>query len=330
MINRRKIIVAVGVCAVVSPLHSFAQQQGKVWRVGVLSTRNRPASLDADAFGAFQREMRELGYVEGKNLVTEFRWANEKYDRLPALAAELVQLKVDVIVAAGDQDISAAQKATSTIPIVMATVPDPIASGFVKSLAHPGGNITGLSSVGIDISPKLLEMLQRMVPKLSRVAVLVNPANLSHGTVLKSIQAAAQGTGAKILPVEVRSAREIENAFSEMAQKKVEAVLVARDVIFVGQGRQIAELATKHRLPSISGYRNYVEAGGLMSYGPNSAGSFRRAATYVDKIFKGAKPADLPVEQPTTIELIINRKTAKALGLTIPQSLLISADKVIE
>ena len=330
MNSRRKLVIALGAGALAAPLASFAQQQSKVWRVGVLATRGRPASLETDPFGAFQRGMRELGYVEGKNLVTEFRWANERSDHLPALAAELVQMKVDVIVTAGDQDVSAAQKATSTIPIVMATVPDPVASGFVKSLAHPGGNITGLSNIAIDITPKQLEMLQSMVPKMSRVAVLVNPDNLSHAMVLKSIQSATQRTSVKILAVEARTAREIENAFSEMAQKRVEGVVVARDVLFVGQVRQIAELAAKHRLPSISGVTKFAESGGLINYGQSSVESFRRAATYVDKIFKGAKPGDLPIEQPTTFELIINRKTAKALGLTIPQSLLISADKVIE
>ena len=330
MNNRRKLIVALASGALAPPLRSFAQQQGKVWRIGILASRARPASLETGAVGAFQRALRDLGYVEGKNLVFEFRWANEKSDRLSALAAELVQMKVDVIVAAGDQDIGAAQKATSTIPIVMATAPDPVASGFVKSLAHPGGNITGLSNVGVDITLKQLEMLQSMVPRLSRVAVLVNPANLSHAMVVKGIQSAALGSSVKILAVEARTAREIENAFSELAEKKVQAVVVPRDALFVGQVRQIAELAAKHRLPSVSGVPKYAESGGLINYGQKSVESFRRAATYVVKIFKGAKPSDLPIEQPTTFELIINRKTVKALGLTIPQSLLISADKVIE
>jgi ABC-type uncharacterized transport system substrate-binding protein len=330
MITRRKLLVALGVSVLATSLVSFAQQQGKIWRIGFLSQRPRPASLDSDIFGAFRRGMRELGYVEGKNLVIEWRWAEGKYDRLPELAAELVQMKVDVIVAAGAQDISAAQKATSTIPIVMATAPDPVGSGFVKTLARPGGNITGLSNLSAEVSPKHLEMLLSMVPKLSRVAVLVNPANPAHAMVLKSVQSAAQRTSAKILPVEARTAPEIEKAFSAMAREKAGAVIVARDGFFIQQVRQIAELAAKNRLPSISGYRNYAEAGGLMSYGQNPAESFRRAATYVDKILKGAKPGDLPVEQPTKFELLINRKTAKALGLTIPQSLLISADRVIE
>jgi putative ABC transport system substrate-binding protein len=329
MNKRRKLIAGLGGVLLAGPAIAFAQSKDKVWRVGILATRNRPALLDADAFGQFMRGMRELGYVEGKNLQVEFRWAEGKYERLSGLAAELVQLKVDVIVAAGAQDIDAARKATSTIPIVMATSPDPVVSGFAKTLAHPGGNITGLTNFTVDISPKLFEMLQSMVPKLSRLAVMMNPVNSSHAGVLQSVESAAQKAGVKVLPVEARSAVEIERAFSTMAQAKAGGVLVPRDGFYIQQLDQIAKLATKHRLPSISGYRQYVEAGGLMSYGQNAGESFRRAATYVDKILKGAKPGDLPIEQPTTFELYINGKTAKALGLTIPQSLRISADKVL-
>ena len=274
--------------------------------------------------------MRELGYVEGKNLIIEWRFADGNAERLQGFADELAQLKVDVIVSEVTTATLAAQKSTTTIPVVMGTATDPVGSGFVKSLAHPGGNITGLTSISSDISPKHLEMLLSMVPKLSRVAVLVNPANTSNAMVLKSIQSAAQRTSAKILPVEARTAPEIEKAFSTMARKKAGAVIVSRDSLFNQQVRNIAELAAKNRLPSIAGIRIYVEAGGLMSYGPSNADMFRRAATYVDKIIKGAKPGDLPVEQPTKFELAINGKTAKALGLTIPQSLLISADKIIE
>ena len=328
MNKRRRLVMAFGAGAVTGSFRANAQQD-KVWRVGILATRNRPGLLDADAFGQFMRGMRELGYIEGKNLQVEFRWAEGKYERLSGLAAELVELKVDVIVAAGAQDIDAARKATSTIPIVMATSPDPVVSGFAKTLAHPGGNITGLTNFTVDISPKLFEMLQSMVPKLSRLAVMMNPVNSSHAGVLQSVESSAQKAGVKVLPVEARSAVEIERAFSTMAQAKAGGVLVPRDGFYIQQLDQIAKLATKHRLPSISGYRQYVEAGGLMSYGQNAGESFRRAATYVDKILKGAKPGDLPIEQPTTFELYINGKTAKALGLTIPQSLRISADKVL-
>lgn len=329
MNNRRKLLVALGASALAAPLASFAQQQGKVWRVGFLAAR-RPVSVDSDVFGAFPRGMRELGYVEGKNFAIEWRFSDGKDERLPGLAAELLQLKVDVIVAAGAQAISAAQKTTTTVPIVMGTTGDPVGSGFVKSLAHPGGNITGLSDLSSDLGAKLLDMLLRIVPKVTHVAVLTNPGNRSHPTLLKSIRGAAQTAGLKITAVAAGTAQEIENAFSTMDREKAGAVIAAADPFFNQQIRQIAGLTMKHRLPSISGWPQYVAAGGLMNYGQDFGENFRRAAAYVDKIFKGAKPGDLPVEQPTKFVLEINGKTAKALGLKIPQSLLISADKVIE
>jgi putative ABC transport system substrate-binding protein len=330
MNTRRELLIALGAYVFATPLACFAQQQGKIWRVGFLSLRSRPASLESDTFGAFSNGMRELGYVEGKNLVIEWRFADNKYERLPDLAADLVRLKVDVIVTAGPAATSAAQKATTTIPIVFGGANDPVGSGFVKSLARPAGNITGLSNVSVEMSPKLLEMLLSTMPKLSRVAVLMNPSNSGHATMLKNVQAAAQKANVKVLPVEARTPQEIETGFSVMTKENAKAVIVVRDALFNQQVRQIAELAAKNRLSSIAQIREYVDAGGLMSYGPSITDSYRRAATYVDKIFKGAKPGDLPVEQPTKFELLINRKTAKALGLTVPQSLLISADKVIE
>ena len=330
MNNRRKLLIALGAAALASPLTPNAQPQTKVWRIGFLYLLSRQSAVDTGRYITFLEGMRELGHVEGKNLVIEWRFADGKSERLPGLARELVNLKVDVIVTAGTAATSAAQKVTTTVPIVMANASDPVGSGFVKSLARPGGNITGLSSISSDLSPKHLEMLRSMVPKLSRVAVMLNPGNSSHTAALKSVQAAAQRAGIKIVPVEARTPQEIENAFSVMARENAGAVIVASDSFFIQQRRQIAELSAKYRLPSISARREYVEAGYLMSYGQNSADNFRRAATYVDKIFKGAKPGDLPVEQPTKFELFINGKTAKALGLTIPQALLISADKVIE
>jgi putative ABC transport system substrate-binding protein len=327
--NRRDTVFALFALGAV-PLVCHAQQQGKIWRVGYLTQRRRPESIDADFTGAFPRGMRELGYVEGKNLVIDWRFADGEADRLPELAAELVRLKLDVIVSGSSAAIGALQKATTTIPIVMATSADPIGSGFVKSLARPGGNITGLSNMSSAMGAKQLDLLLGMAPKLSRVAVLVNPTNPSRGAFLKDIQAATQGSSVKVLPVEARTAREIENSFPVMTQAKAEAVIVATDPLFVQEYRKIAELAAKNRFPSSSFSREYVEAGGLMSYGPNLSEQFRRAATYVDKIFKGAKPDDLPVEQITTFELFINGKTAKALGLTIPQTLLLRADRVIE
>jgi putative ABC transport system substrate-binding protein len=330
MNNRRKLLIVLGTGALAAPFGTFAQQQGKVWRVGFLAMRSPTASNPVDTYGAFVQGMRELGYVEGKNLIIEWRLAEGKVERLPTLAAELVQLKVDVIVAAGVQPTSAAQKATTTIPIVMGNSIDPVGSGFVTSLVRPGGNITGLSNLIGDLSPKHFEMLRSMVPKLSRVAILVNPTNSGHETILKTVQTAAQKSSVKILSVQARNPQEIESAFSTMTQGNAEAVIVANDLFFNQQRRQLAELAAKNRLPSVAAVRAYVEAGGLMSYGPSFVENYRRAATYVDKIFKGAKPGDLPVEQPTKFEMFINRKTAKALGLTIPQSLLISADKIIE
>jgi len=327
--NRRDTVAAL-LALGVAPLTSIAQQQGKVWRIGFLSPRRRPASLDSDYYGAFPRRMRELGYVEGSNLIIEWRFANGEYERLPGMAAELVQMKVDAVMALGPPGVIAAQKATTTIPIVMVVSADPVGAGFVKSLGRPGGNITGLSNLAGDLSSKHLEMLLTIVPKLSRVAILVNPANPAHATILKNVQAAARKSGIKVLAVEAPTPNEIERAFSKMARENAGAVIVALDPLFIQQVLQIAAQATKRRLPSTFAFREAVEAGGLLSYGQNQVEIYRRAAGYVDKIFKGARPADLPVEQPTTLELFINRKTAKALGLTIPQSLLISADKVIE
>ncbi|MBI2751828.1 MAG: ABC transporter substrate-binding protein [Burkholderiales bacterium] len=329
MTNRRTLLIAIGLAPFAAPLGALAQQQGRVWRVGFLALR-RIGPLDSDFFGEFPRGMRELGYVEGKNLAIEWRSAEGKVERLPSLAAELIQQRVDVLVAAGAQAVSAAQKATRTIPIVMGTTGDPVGSGFVKSLARPGGNITGLSDISSDVSPKLLELLMSTVPRLSHVAVLLNPGNSSHVTLLKSIQAAAQGAGVKVTPVMARTPEEIDQAFSMMAREGAKAVIAAADALFNQQSRQIAESAAKHRLPAISGFWQYVEAGGLMSYGQDFANNFRRAAVYVDKIFKGAKPGDLPVEQPTKVILLVNRRTAKALGLALPPDLLLRADRVIE
>ena len=329
MNTRRKMVMALGAGALTVPLASFAQR-AKVWRVGFLSSSVRPASLDSSNIAAFANGMRDLGYVEGKNLTTEWRFAEGRFERLPGLAAELVELKVDVIVTVGPQATSAAQKASATIPIVMVVSNDPVRSGLVASLAHPGGNITGVSNSSDDLTPKHVEMLLSMVPKLSRLAILTNPTNAGHSTMLKSIETAAQKFHVKMLAMEARSLQEIKNAFAKMVRERAGAIIVMLDPVFVTERGPIAELAAKHRLPSVASFREYVEDGGLMSYGQNLAEHFRRMTTYVDKILKGAKPAGLPVEQPTKFELIINRKTASALGLTIPQSLLISADKVIE
>ena len=337
MIARRKVIIALGASAFLSPLSSlvfplssFAQPAAKVWRVGFLSQRHMDF-VDADyIYGPFTQGMRELGYVVGKNLVIEWRSAEGKSERLPELAAELVRLKVDVLAIQGTPASLAAQKATTAIPIVMISVADPVGSGLVKSLARPGGNSTGLSNMNADLVPKLLEMLRGMAPKVTRVAVLVNPSDPGNSLGLKNVQAAAQKVGVKIQPVEASTPQEIANGFAVMVRQSAGALIVLRNPFFQQQKNQIVELATKQRLPSIGGYGEYVEAGGLISYGQNIRENYRRAATYIDKIFKGANPGDIPVEQPTLFELVINRKTAKALGLTIPYSLQISATKIIE
>ena len=324
--DRRTFIgsVASGVLAI--PLGALAQQQGKVWRVGFLSPTS--ASLSSQDTDAFLKGMRELGYVEGKNLVMEWRFADGKLEGLPGLAAELVQLKVDVIVAATLWAIAAAQKATTTIPIVMAVTGDPVGSGLVKSLARPGGNITGLSNMSRDVGAKLFDWLHAVVPKLSRVAVLT-PFR-THSPMSQSVQAAAQKAGVKTLVAEASTPEEIEKAFSMMVQENADALIVGSPTIFAQQHRQIAELALKYRMPSMFQDRVSVDVGGLMSYGQKFTESYQRSATYVDKILKGAKPGDLPVEQPVSFELVVNMKTAKALGLTIPQSLRLRADEVIQ
>jgi len=330
MNNRRKFLVALGASVIAAPLSSFAQQQGKIWRVGFLAQRHVNFIDSDNYYGPFRQGMQNLGYVEGKNLIIEWRSAEGKNERLPSLAAELVNFKVDVIVTVGAPAISAAQKATATIPIVMGGTSDPVGFGFVSSLARPAGNITGLSNMAADVRLKQLEMLLAIVPKVSRVAVLVNPSNTASIKNLEKVQAAAEKRGVKILRADAGTPQEIENAFTWMREQNAAALIVVLDQFLLQQKSQIAELTAKYRLPAVTSDRAYSESGVLMSYGTNLADQYRRAATYVDKIFKGAKPGDLPVEQPTKFELVINSKTAKSLGLTIPQSLLISADKVIE
>lgn len=329
MYTRRALILASLAGGVVGPLRCLAQQPGKTWRVGILSARGRPASLATDYYGAFPQEMRALGYREGANLAIEWRFAGGEYGRLAGMATELVQLKPDAILALGPPAIVEAQKATAVIAIVMVSSVDPVGAGFVKSLARPGGNVTGLFNLGVDLSAKHLEMLVAAVPQLSRVALLVNPANPAHGKLIDNVAAAARQAGVDIVPVKAQSPQQIESAFSIIGQEKARALIVALDPLFIQQGSQIATQAAAHRLPSIFANREYAEAGGFMSYGQNQAEIYRRAALYVDRIFKGARPADLPVEQPAVLELVINGATARALGITIPQSVLVRADKII-
>ena len=328
MNQRRKVMLALGAGALSAPFAALAQQAGKVWRVGYLGTTAPDAF--AGEVAALRAALREQGYEEGRNLVFDARWAEGKYERLPVLAAELVAARVDVIVANGTPGTTAARKATTTIPIVMIFVADPVGAGLVQSLARPGGNITGQSNLIGDISPKYLELLRGMVPKLARVAVLANPDNPGNARVVKNVQAAAPKLGIGIVECLAASAAEIDAGFARMVKEKAAAVIVLGDGFFLQQRRQIAALAATHRLPSLGAYATLADAGVLMTYGVDSIANFRLLATHVSKILKGAKPADLPVEQPTRVELVINGKTAKALGLTIPQSLLISANRVIE
>ena len=306
---------------------SLAEAQ-KVPRIGFLGV----ASLSATSarIEALRHGLRELGYVEGKNIVIEYRWAEGKIERLPDLAAELVRLKVDVIVTSSAAPTRAAKEATTTIPIVMANDNDPVGSGHVASLARPGGNITGVSTLAPGISGKQLGLLKEIVPKLSRVAVLGTSTNSGYARVLREVELAAGAFGVKVQYLDVLDPKDIETAFRAASKERAGAVLLVASPVFLPQRTQIAELAVKNKLPAIFPQSEFVEAGGLMYYGANTANLFRSAATYVDKILKGAKPADLPVEQPIKFEFIINLKAAKQIGLTIPPNVLARADKVIK
>jgi putative tryptophan/tyrosine transport system substrate-binding protein len=302
-----------------------------VWRVGFLGARSRSTPSNPDVYyDAFVQGMREHGYVEGRNLAIEWRFAAGNYERFPVLAAELVAAKPDVIVTHVMAATRALQRTTSTIPIVSTGINDPVGSGIAVSLARPAGNVTGLANVALDASSKRLELLADMVPNLSRVAVLLNPGNPARNAIFKRVQEAAERLGIQATPLDARNADEIERGFASIAQQRVQAVVVANDALYLGRARQLADVSLKNRLPTIFPYREIVVAGGLMSFGQDFADTYRRAAIYVDKILKGAKPGDLPVEQPTRLELVLNRTTAKRLGLSIPHDLQVRADKVID
>jgi ABC-type uncharacterized transport system substrate-binding protein len=329
--DRRAFLGTLAGGLLVTPLSTAAAQpREKVPRVGYLSPGSPSDQARQRRFEAFRQGLREQGYVDGQNVAIESRWAEGKYDRYPTLAADLVRLKVDVIVTVGGAATRAVQQATRTIPIVMSVVIDPVGSGFVPSLAHPGGNVTGLSMMAADLVGKQLAVLQEVTPKVVRVALLWNPANPGSLPQLRAAEAVARALRVRLQTLEARVPQEIDSAFAAMTREKVGALVVLVDAIFTNEVAQIAELAAKSRLPSIYGQREYTEAGGLMVYSSDPLDLERRAATFVDKILKGAKPADLPIEQPSKFELIINLKTAKALGLTIPPSLLQRADQVIE
>jgi ABC-type uncharacterized transport system substrate-binding protein len=325
-VNRRAFLATLGLLG--APPAAEAQREGRVPRVGYLGTR----ALSDFGVDAFRQGLRELGWIEGQNIVVDYRFAMGRLDRLPDLAAELVRRKVDIIVAQATPGAAAAKNATATIPIVMVPVGDPVGLGLVASLAHPGGNVTGVSySVrGLEIMGKHVELLKETVPKIRRVAILLNPANPTRPLTMRDLSIAARSLAVQLQFLEARDPNEFDGAFAAIAKERSEAVVVMADTMFVLHRRRLADLAATSRLPAAYGWREHVEAGGLMSYGPSLSDLFRRSATFVDRILKGAKPGDLPVEQPTTFELAINLKTAKALGLTIPQSLLARADRVIE
>lgn len=328
MISRRKLIIALGASALTAPLSSFAQQPAKVFRIGLLSPFS-PADT-ALWHQAFRQGLRDLGWIEGKNISIDYRYAEGRNDRLADFADDLVRSKVDVIVTSVTPDAAAAKKATGTIPIVMASAGDPIASGFVGSLARPGGNITGLSQMAPELAGKRLEMLKEIVPRLSRVAVLWNPEDQMSAINWKEIQLPARKLGVQLHSMEARSLKALDKLFDDAAKAHIGALVIMPNSVFVMNLKRIADLAAKHRLPSIFHITEFANAGGLIAYGPDRADLFRRAAAYVDKILKGAKPGDLPIEQPIKFELVLNLKTAKALGIKFPNSILVRADKVIE
>jgi putative tryptophan/tyrosine transport system substrate-binding protein len=324
----RRTFLAITTGALAAPLAAEAQQVGKVYRIGVLERTSPP--LNTANFDAFRQGLQDLGYVEGKNLVIEYRSAEGRSERFPTLATELVNLKVDLILTRGTPATLAAKKVTGTIPVVMAASGDPIGGGIVTSLARPGGNVTGLSAVVADVMGKRLELLSEMVPAVSRIGAILNMSNPAVVTEWKELQVAGQPPGMELQLLDVRTRGELEHAFEAAVQHRVRALLVGIDDLTLMHRRVIVDLAAKHRMPAIYASREFVDAGGLMTYGISYPHLYRRAATYVDKILRGGKPADLPIEQPTKFELVINLKTAKALGLTIPPSLLLRADQVIE
>jgi putative ABC transport system substrate-binding protein len=322
--NRRAFIGTLAGGLLTAPLAAGAQQAGKVYRIGYLGSQL------FESFNAFRTGLRELGWVEGRNLAIEYRLTEGRNERYSAAAAELAGLKVDLIVTTNSPGTRAAKEATATIPIVMIGPGDPVGAGFVESLARPGGNITGIASLGSEFAPKFLQLLKEAIPGVSRVVVLSNPTNPGNAPAVKAAQAAGPALGIRVQVVEVTAPADFDQAFSAMLKERAEALLVGPEPLFIAQRRSLIDFAAAHRLPAVYGSRAFVDEGGLMSYGASDPGLYRRGATYVDKILRGAKPGDLPVEQPTKFDLIINLRTAKVLGLTIPPSLLQRADQVIE
>jgi putative ABC transport system substrate-binding protein len=326
MMDRRAFITALAGGLLAAPLAAKGQQVGKVPRIGVLA----PGSPPLEQFDAFRPGLRDLGYTEGQTIILDPRWDEGSTARHASLVADLVRLRVDIIVAGTTPTAVAAQKATRTIPIVMAAIADPVGAGLIASLARPGGNITGMSLISAELSGKRIGLLKEAIPSVSRVAVLWNPMNPNTVGLLHDTTRAAQSLGIQVQVLEGRNGAEIDAAFESAVKGGAQALVTVQDVLFTLQRARIAEIARKSKIPTMSGESGFAAAGGLLNYGPNIADSWRRSAVYVDRILKGAEPGDLPIEQPTKFELVINLKTAKALGLTIPPSLLQRADQVIE
>ena len=326
--KRRALLCAFAMTAIATPVVSPAQAPARIPRIGYIAL---PASTPNTRLAAFKQGMRELGYAEGKNFIVEYRSAEGKYDQYPRLAAELVRLKVDVILADdGTEATLAAKNATSTIPIVFTTVNDPVASGIVASLPRPGGNLTGLTIQSPDTTAKRLQVLKEVIPAAKRVVVLVNPGNSSAKAWLKELPAAARTLKLELTVVEARTSAELDGAFADIARKIPDGLVIFDDALFLAESARIATSATRLKLPAIGGSSLQADNGLLMSYGPNRLDMLRRAASFVDKILRGARPADLPIEQPSKFDLVVNVRTAKALGITIPPTVLLRADKVIE
>ncbi|HVI66492.1 MAG TPA: ABC transporter substrate-binding protein [Bradyrhizobium sp.] len=327
-IKRRKFLTLFGGAVLAWPLAVRAQPMAKVWHVGMLETT--AATLNATNLDAFKQALRQLGYIEGQNLIVEYRSGDGHIERFPQLAAELVRLNVDIIITRGTPAALAAKKATATIPIVMAAIGEPVETGMVASLARPGGNVTGLSAFVTELTAKRIEIMREVIPQLSRMALIDNMANRSVPAQWDETKRAAFALGIQPQLYDVRKAEDIERAFSSAIAQRVNALSVGNDSVVIANRIQVVQLAAKHRLPAIYATRDFVDAGGLLSYAAHYPDLYRRAAAYVDKIFKGAKPADLPVEQPTKFEIVVNLKAASALGLTVPSTLLARADEVIE
>ena len=327
MVRRRRVVIALGAGALVAPLVLLAQQQTKVYRIGFLGAAS--AAGYAKRLEAFRAGLHELGYVEGKNLVFEFRWAEGNYEQLPELAAELIRLKVDLIVATGSQAALPAMRATTTIPIVAPNTGDPVATGLVTNLAHPGGNVTGTAFFQPEVNAKRLELLKEALPRIKRVRVLLNTDNALNGATIRAMEATAKSLKLEFRSVTVRGPLDFVNAFSRMVNERVDAVAISEDPMIIANVKTIVDIASKRGLLLV-GFGEVADAGGLIGYGVNALEMWRNSATLVDKILKGTKAGDLPVEQATRFDMIVNMKTAKALGLKIPGSIMVRATKVIE